>query len=89
MEQIYQYIAFQLKVPSVALEQYNQIAKAILDLKYFPERNARYPFSNPSLQSVRSTTVGNYMIFYTIKEKEIAVLRVMYGRRNVEETFTK
>ena len=38
MEEIYNYIAIQLQAPENAIEQYNRIAKAIEELKLFPEK---------------------------------------------------
>lgn len=38
MEEIYNYIAIQLKAPENAMGQYNRIAEAIEGLNVFPER---------------------------------------------------
>ena len=38
MEEIYNYIAIQLQAPENAIGQYNRIAKAIEELKMFPEK---------------------------------------------------
>lgn len=38
MEEIYNYIVIQLQAPENAIGQYNRIAKAIGELKMFPEK---------------------------------------------------
>ena len=84
MEQIFHYIAVKLCNPSAALGQINDFEKALESVCTFPES---CPYINNEYvkdKSLRKLIVNNYIVFYRIKNKEIQVVRVLYGMRNYE-----
>ena len=84
MEQIFNYIAVELCNPTAAIGQINDFEKAFDNICSFPES---YPFINNEYvkdKSLRKLVVNNYIAFYRIRDKEIQVVRVLYGMRNYE-----
>lgn len=85
MEQIFRYIAVDLCNPTAALDQINDFEKAFENVCTFPQS---CPFVNNEYvkdKSLRKLIVNNYIAFYRIKDREIQVVRVIYGMRNYEE----
>lgn len=60
MEEIYNYIAIQLQAPENAIGQYNRIAKAIEELKMFPEKVRLMESEQERAMGVRQLVVDNY-----------------------------
>lgn len=85
MDLIYQYIANVLLVPEIALAQYNRIAKAILALESFPNKNLFFMFQTANLKNIRFLIVDHYMVFYKVEGKLVVILRVLYGKRDIEK----
>lgn len=84
MEQIFNYIAVELCNPTAAIGQINDFEKAFDNICSFPES---CPFINNEYvkdKSLRKLVVNNYIAFYRIMDKEIQVVRVLYGMRNYE-----
>lgn len=84
MEQIFNYIAVELCNPTAAIGQINDFEKAFDNICSFPES---CPFINNEYvkdKSLRKLVVNNYIAFYRIRDKEIQVVRVLYGMRNYE-----
>lgn len=84
MEQIFNYIAVELCNPTAAIGQINDFEKAFDNICSFPES---CPFINNEYvkdKSLRKLVVNNYIAFYRIRDKEIEVVRVLYGMRNYE-----
>lgn len=84
MEQIFNYIAVELCNPTAALGQINDFEKAFENICAFPES---HPYINNEYvkdKSLRKLVVNNYIAFYRIRDKEIQVVRVLYGMRNYE-----
>lgn len=82
MEQIFNYIAVELCNPTAALGQINDFEKAFENICAFPES---HPYINNEYvkdKSLRKLVVNNYIAFYRIRDKEIQVVRVLYGMRN-------
>ena len=85
MDLIYQYIANVLLVPEIALAQYNRIAKAILALESFPNKNPFFMFQTANLKNIRFLIVDHYMVFYKVEGNLVVILRVLYGKRDIEK----
>ena len=78
---IYEYIALSLMSPENAFAQLSRMEQRIEKLNEFPKRFAIYK------NDIRIMPVDNYLVFYNIDDsiKTVSVLRIMYGRRNIEE----
>ncbi len=79
MEEIYNYIAIQLQAPENAIGQYNRIAKAIEELKMFPEKVRLMESEQERAMRLRQLVVDNYSVFYVIEKESVIVMRVLYS----------
>lgn len=86
-DDIAQYIKVDLANPRAASDFANELHAAIEEACFFPESGS--PVSNEflSVSGVRKKQVGSYVLFYLPDhaEKTILVLRILYGRRNLDE----
>lgn len=80
---IYEYIAVTLLSPENAFAQLSRLEERILKLD---DMSLRYPVYK---NDIRIMPVDNYLVFYSVGEegKTVRVLRVMYGRRDIENTI--
>lgn len=78
------YVSRTLLEPDTARGLLLRFQKEILSLANIPERFSLV--SDPYLASLgfRVTSVGNYLIFYTVRRetRKVDVVRVIYGKRN-------
>ena len=87
LRSIYEYIAFFLIAPEVAKKQTRRILDGIASLNKLPLRYQLYEKEPWQSKGLRVLTVDNYLVFYLPVEsqKTVAVIRIMYGGRNIEE----
>ena len=85
MEQLYQYIAFNLQSPEYAMGQYNRIADAILKLDMLPERFRIMDSEPEGSKGIRRMIVDNYSIFYVIQGEKVTVTDVLYSASDIEK----
>ncbi|MEZ3462486.1 MAG: type II toxin-antitoxin system RelE/ParE family toxin [Lachnospiraceae bacterium] len=85
MEEIYNYIAIQLQAPENAIGQYNRIAKAIEELKMFPEKVRLMESEQERAMGLRQLVVDNYSVFYVIENESVIVMRVLYSASDIGE----
>lgn len=85
MEQIFQYISVELCNPTAALGQINDFAKAFDNVCAFPESCSRINNEYVKDKSLRKLVVNNYIAFYRVNNREVQVVRVLYGMRNYEK----
>ena len=80
---IYEYIALTLMSPENANAQLSRLEDRINKLDNLPKRFPKYK------NEIRFMPVDNYLVFYTIEDvsKNVSILRVMYGKRNIEKTL--
>ena len=80
---IYEYIALTLMSPENANAQLSRLEDRINKLDNLPKRFPKYK------NEIRFMPVDNYLVFYTVEDvsKNVSVLRVMYGKRNIENTL--
>ena len=80
---IYEYIALTLMSPENANAQLSRLEDRINKLDNLPKRFPKYK------NEIRFMPVDNYLVFYTVEEvsKNVSILRVMYGKRNIENTL--
>ena len=83
---IYRYIAINLSVPETAKRQTDRIMKAIEGLDEMPRRHKLYQNEPWHSKGLRVLPVDNYLVFYITLEEEkmVAIVRIMYGGRNIE-----
>ncbi len=88
---IYEYIAFELLAPDIAVEQYRRIVKAIRKLDDMPLRFPLYKDEPWKSLGLRWLPVGNYLIFYSADEsvEEIAIVRIMYKGRDISKVLNE
>lgn len=87
LNEIFQYIKYDLKEPDTAKNIIAQMKKTILSLDSSPYRNPTVRDKNIACMGYRYLPVGNYIIFYIVSEDELTVniIRVIYSRRNWEK----
>ena len=79
---IKQYIKYNLQEPAIAEKLISKIRKEINDMKDNPELYTIIDDDIIRKLEIRKLIVDNYIIFYRIKDNDIQIVRVMYGRRN-------
>lgn len=80
--EIKQYIKYNLQEPEIAKKLISKIRKEIKSLKDNPEVCAIIDDDIIKKLEIRKLIVDNYIVFYRIKDSNIQIVRVMYGRRN-------
>ncbi len=91
LRSIYEYIAFSLIAPEIAKKQTRRIMEGIAKLNQLPLRYPLYEKEPWQSKGLRVLPVDNYMVFYLPVEsrKTVAVIRIMYGGRNIEEQLSR
>ena len=86
---IYEYIAFSLHEPEIAKKQAKRIMEAAVKLNEMAFRFRLYKNEPWHRRGLRVLPVDNYLVFYLPVEEEstVAIIRIMYGGRNIEEQF--
>lgn len=82
--EIYRYIFNKILARDTAKKIVSKIREMIYGLNKMPER---YPLSrNVDLakEGIRLMPVGNFHVFYFVEHVKVVVVRVMYGKRDVE-----
>ena len=79
---IKQYIKYNLQEPKVAEQLISKIRKQIDTLKDNPEIYQIIDENLIQKLEVRNFIINNYIVFYRIKNSNIQIVRIMYGRRN-------
>ncbi len=79
---IKQYIKYNLQEPETAKKIIAKIRSEINNLKYNPEIYTVIDDDLIKKLELRKLIVNNYIVFYRIKNDNIEIVRVMYGRRN-------
>ncbi|MFR8171880.1 MAG: type II toxin-antitoxin system RelE/ParE family toxin [Marvinbryantia sp.] len=87
LDEIVGYIAVELANPKAASDFVDKLQATIEEARSFPESGS--PVVNEYLPEteVRKKVVGNYIMYYLpdSTERMIFVLRIVYGRRNMDE----
>lgn len=89
LDGIVSYIAVELSNPRAASDFVDKLQISIEETRSFPKSGS--PVHNEYLraENVRKKLVGNYIVYYVPdrEEKVIYVLRIVYGKRNMDEIF--
>ena len=87
LDNILSYVSVQLSNPQAAAAFLEKLQDAISEACSFPESGS--PVDNEFLPSkaIRKKQVGNYIVYYFPDEKAetVNILRILYGRRNLDE----
>lgn len=83
LEQIYLYIAEELKSKSSAKMQYERIVKQIMKLETFPERYHLLEYGKAFSRGMRLMPVDNYAIIYIVQSKKVIVTNILYGASDI------
>ena len=86
---IYSYICCQLKSKSSAEKMALRLRAAMAGLSVMPKRYRVYPMEPWLSREVRSVAVGNYVLFYLVKdaESEVWITRIVYGKRDMKKAL--
>ena len=87
LDGIVSYIAVQLENPQAATGFLNKLQDAIHEACSFPESGSLVVNEFLPYKGIRKKLVGNYIMYYfpDMNAETIYVLRVIYGRRNLDE----
>ncbi len=91
IEEIYEYIAYDLFAPETAESQVKRIIEAIDALDHLPYRYKVYDEEPWLSEGLRCFTVNNYMVFYYPIESDsvVRVIRIIYGGRDIKTELSK
>ena len=86
---IYSYIYCELKSKISAERVALRLRGAMTGLSIMPKCYRVYPLEPWLSREVRSVSVGNYMMFYLVKEaeSEVWITRIVYGKRNMKKAL--
>lgn len=86
IRKIYSYIAYELQVPDIALNQVNRIRKKIRSLDFMPMRYTIVEWEPWKSMQVHKLPVDNYIVFYLADSytMTVTIIRIVYGGQNIE-----
>jgi toxin ParE1/3/4 len=86
LDEIADYISYELKEPTTALKQLERIKEAMATLEELPERYSPVQDKYLAAKGIRKLPVDNYLIFYTVNRSTntVNIARVLHGRRDWE-----
>ncbi|HOO26452.1 MAG TPA: type II toxin-antitoxin system RelE/ParE family toxin [Clostridiales bacterium] len=87
LRNVFEYIAFSLREPEIAKKQTKRIMDRISSLKNMPFRCRLYEHEPWKSKGLRVAVADNYLVLYLPDETEktVAIIRIMYGARNIVE----
>ena len=87
LDGIVSYIAVELSNPQAASDFVDKLGKVIDEIRSFPESGSYVNNEFLSDTEIRKKLIGSYIMYYlpVKEEKMIYVVRIVYGKRNMEE----
>ncbi len=85
---LYDYITYTLLSPDAARRTADRITQTVRTLSSLLERFPLYHDEPWHSRNVRFTTANNYLIFYTVENETVTVLRIMYAGRDVSKQLS-
>lgn len=82
LDEIWEYITFELCNPQAAENSVNKIMDTVDELENFSEIGAPLSSVTDIESDYRFLTSGNYMVFYRVNGQDVYIDRVLYGRRD-------
>ena len=91
LDGIVSYIAVELANPQAASDFVDKLQDNIEEAIVFSESGFLVDNEFLQVENVRKKLVGNYIMYYLSDEKEkiIYILRIVYGKRNMDEILKK
>ena len=91
LDGIVSYIAVELANPQAASDFVDKLQDNIEEARAFPESGSLVHNEILQVENVRKKLVGNYIMYYLpdTGEKIIYILRIVYGKRNMDEILKK
>ncbi len=89
IEGIYRYIRDTLQAPGTAASLYDRIADAVLSLEDLPLRFGIPQFEPCISLNLRRMSVGNYSVFYLVRENTVIVTDVLYSASELAAHLTR
>lgn len=85
LQNIYRYIAEELKVPETAQKLTIKILDQIDNLNEMPKRNPLYDKEPWKSRGLRKLIIDNFIAFYLTNESQnqVIILAIMYGGRDI------
>lgn len=89
LDEILQYISVDLTNPAAAQNLGRKIFEKIDTVRDFPNSGPLVDNEFLADKTVRKLSVDNYVIYYKAhyEEKIISIIRIVYGKRNLNETL--
>ena len=87
LDGIISYIAVELVNPKAASDFADELTEKINGARAFPDIGSSVINEFLPVDNVKKLIVGNYVVFYLPDEEQhlIHILRIIYGRRNMDE----
>ena len=84
LKSIASYIANELREPSITKKLVENIKEVVMSLEQMPTRYALLRDANLAVQGMRKIMVDNYIVFYTVYEKDqaVTIVRILHSRRD-------
>ena len=91
LDGIVSYITVDLANPQAASDFVDKLQDTIEEARAFPESGSLVHNEFLQIENVRKKLVGNYIMYYLldIGENIIYILRIVYGKRNLDEILKK
>ena len=87
LDSILRYLAVELANPNAAAAFADKLQAAMEEARTFPESGSLVINEYLPNTGVRKKVIGNYLMYYLPDpaEETVSVLRIVYGRRNIDE----
>ncbi len=82
LDEIWEYISFELCNPQAAENTVNKIMDTVDELETFSEIGTALSSVTDMESDYRFLVSGNYIVFYRVAGQDIYIDRVLYGRRD-------
>ena len=91
LDGIVSYIAVELANTQAASDFVDKLQDNIEEARAFPENGSLVHNEFLQVENVRKKLIGNYIMYYLpdTGEKIIYILRIVYGKRNMDEILKK
>lgn len=88
LDEILTYISSTLNNPKAAGDFLKNVKSVIENIRHFPHMGSVPDNEYVTNKNVRKVLIGNYLMYYLPddNEREIVILRIIYGKRNPEIT---
>ena len=91
LDGIVSYMAVELANPQAASDFVDKLKDNIDEARAFPESGSLVDNEFLQVENLRKKLIGNYIMYYLldIEENIIYILRIVYGKRNLDEILKK